>query len=506
MALWLSKLREQRLKERQRAVARRTGAEASAWWARPSVGVLIGALTWLAASLLLYSRHNPAANPAEALVLASSQMLLLFGLLAAVGLVAVLTPALLRDNAKLLLLALASLTTLVPAQLLLHVSAAWPALPRPVAEYLIPMAAAPLLVTVLLGAPAGVAVGIWTTCAASILAGRSLTVAFLGLVATATACVLARHVKRRSQLMRMGLTVGLAELLTLVALIDRPPAEYPTALLQTTACVASGLVAAGGVILLIPLCEALFGVTTSIRLLELTDLGHPLLQRLAFEAPGTYHHSLMVANLAQTAADAIGANGLLARVSAYFHDIGKLTKPGFFTENIRAVDNPHDELTPSMSSLLVMAHVKEGLGLAMLHRLPPPVMDAIRQHHGTGLVAFFHHKAGQQRQAEMQEDGRGAGRQAAVDESHYRYPGPRPISKECGILALADAVEAASRSLDRPTPAHLSDLVDRIVDGRFEDGQLDQCALSLADLAGVKRAFVFCLTNMLHSRVAYPTA
>jgi putative nucleotidyltransferase with HDIG domain len=505
MNVWLSKFREQRLKERQREAARKTSAATVRWWNRSSWSILIGALVWLSASLLLYSHQTE--TPAEftlALTLASSQLLLLFGVLFTAGFLSVLTPDVLRSNARLLLLALISVVTLLPSEVLLYVSSNSPHLPLPVAQYLFPLSAAPLLGTLLLGPAAGTVVGLWSSYAAAILAGRSLTVFILGLVATAVACVMARSVRRRSQLIRIGVMIGLAELLTVVALIDRPAAEFPLALMQSAACIASGLAAAIATILLLPACETLFGLTTNIRLLELSDLGHPLLQRLALEAPGTYHHSLMVANLAQSAAEAIGANSLLARVAAYFHDIGKLTKPNFFTENIQMDLNPHDELAPSMSSLLVMAHVKEGLSLAMLHHLPPPLLDAIQQHHGTGLVAYFHHKAGQQRQTEQQEGGRAARREAVVDESQYRYPGPRPLTKEVGIISLADAVEAASRSLEKPTPGHIRELVDRIVDARIGDGQLGQCDLTLAELSTVKRAFVFCLTNMLHSRVAYP--
>jgi putative nucleotidyltransferase with HDIG domain len=237
--------------------------------------------------------------------------------------------------------------------------------------------------------------------------------------------------------------------------------------------------------------------------MELSDLGHPLLQRLAFEAPGTYHHSLMVANLAQAAADEIGANPILARVGAYFHDIGKLTKPSFFTENIQGAENPHDSLAPSMSALLVMAHVKEGLSLAMLHKLPKAVMDIIQQHHGTGLVAYFHHKAGRQAEASAQQRPGRTGA-VAVDQSPYRYPGPRPVSREASIIMLADAVEAASRSLEKPTPTHIGELVDRLVVNRFESSQLDESTMTLVELARVKQAFVLCLASMLHSRIAYP--
>jgi putative nucleotidyltransferase with HDIG domain len=267
------------------------------------------------------------------------------------------------------------------------------------------------------------------------------------------------------------------------------------------ACLIDGIGSALIVVTVLPLFETLFNLTTNITLLELSDLGQPLLRRLAFEAPGTYHHSLMVANLAQSAADEIGANPILARVGAYFHDIGKLTKPSIFSENIQGLDNPHDSLTPSMSALLVMAHVKEGLSLAMLHRLPQRVVDVIQQHHGTGLAAYFHHKAGRHASDELSF---GKASLRTVDESPYRYPGPRPHGLETTIIMLADAVEAASRSMERPTPAHIDELVDRLVDGRLEDGQLDDSEMTLRELARVKHAFVLCLTSMLHSRIRYP--
>jgi hypothetical protein len=230
-------------------------------------------------------------------------------------------------------------------------------------------------------------------------------------------------------------------------------------------------------------------------------MGNPLLQRLAMEAPGTYHHSIMVANLGAAAAREIGANELLVRVCAYFHDIGKLTKPEFFIENAQYRHNPHDDLAPSMSTLVITSHVKEGLTLAMRHKLPRVVLDGIREHHGTGLVSYFYHRARQQKEAEQSA---GSTRNGDVQEQDFRYPGPRPTTPEMAILSLADSLEAASRSMEKPTASRIENLVSEIIRSKLDDGQLNETRLTLAQLSAIRRSFVFTLTNMLHGRVAYP--
>ncbi len=252
------------------------------------------------------------------------------------------------------------------------------------------------------------------------------------------------------------------------------------------------------VIWLLPLAERITGATSQITLNLLADLGHPLLQRLALEAPGTYHHSLMVANLAQTAADRIGANGLLARVGAYYHDVGKLARARFYIENQMQSGNPHDALPPNISRMIIANHVKEGICLGRLYRLPPPVMRMIAEHHGTSVIRCFHHKA-QARAAE------GAGENdSAAAESHYRYPGPLPADRETTILSLADSVEAASRALAKITPARIESLVSSVIKTKLLDGQLERSALSNAELAFVRQSFCSTLTHLLHGRLAYP--
>ena len=251
-----------------------------------------------------------------------------------------------------------------------------------------------------------------------------------------------------------------------------------------------------------PLLETAFRVTSDLRLLQLTDLSHPLLQRLSLEAPGTYHHSLMVANLAQAAAAEVGANDLLVRVAAYFHDVGKLSKPDFFIENVPYRENPHDDLAPSMSTLVIISHVKEGLGMAMRHKLPQVILDGIQQHHGTSLVSYFYHRALEQLK-EQQPDPR-ATMSGTVEEEQFRYPGPKPQTIEMGILLLADTIEAASRSVQKPSPGNIERMVNELVDDKARDGQLDECGITFSQLAAVRRSFIFSLNNMLHPRIAYP--
>jgi hypothetical protein len=224
-------------------------------------------------------------------------------------------------------------------------------------------------------------------------------------------------------------------------------------------------------------------------------VAHPLLQELVRRAPGTYNHSINVASIAEAAAGAIGANGLLVRVGAYFHDIGKMLKPGYFVENQGEGINQHETLVPAMSTLVIIAHVKDGADLARQHRLPRSIIDFILQHHGTTLVEYFYKRASQQREADPDK--------GKVDEGSYRYPGPKPQTKETCVLMMADAVESASRTLVDPTPSRLESLVYDIAMKRLLDGQFDQCGLTLSELRTVQNSLVKSLTAVYHGRVKY---
>ena len=242
---------------------------------------------------------------------------------------------------------------------------------------------------------------------------------------------------------------------------------------------------------ILPFFEAIFSITTDITLLELSDLNHPLLKRLAFEAPGTYHHSMIVGTLSEAATKAIGGNPLLARVGAYFHDIGKIEIPEYFVENQMGLKSKHEQLTPSMSSIILSSHVKKGRILGEESDVPDNVLNFIEEHHGTMIQSYFYSKAIEMGMDEMSAD-------------KFRYPGPKPQIRETGIAMLADAVEAASRTLDDPKPARINNLIQRIINDRFESGELDECPLTLRDLAKIKEAFSQILIGTFHQRITYP--
>ena len=258
-------------------------------------------------------------------------------------------------------------------------------------------------------------------------------------------------------------------------------------------CLAAGFLVSGS----LPFIEATFGAVTDISLLELGDVSHPLLQELVRRAPGTYNHSISVASIGETAADAIGANGLLVRVGAYFHDIGKMLKPHYFVENMSDGENRHDHLAPAMSTLIIIGHVKDGVDLAEEHGLPKPVVDFIEQHHGTTLVEYFYREAA--RLAEEDPDHR-----TDAEESNFRYPGPKPQTRETAVLMIADAVEGASRTLSEPTPSRIERLVHEIAMRRLLDGQFDECGLTFIELSRIEESLTKSLTAMYHGRVKYP--
>jgi hypothetical protein len=251
--------------------------------------------------------------------------------------------------------------------------------------------------------------------------------------------------------------------------------------------ISAGIITAG----IAPLVEISFRYVTDITLLELSNPDRPLLRRLMLEAPGTYHHSVIVGSLVESAAAEIGANPLLAKVCGYYHDIGKISKPLYFIENQQNCKNKHDKLAPSMSGLILIAHIKNGVEIAKEHKLGQAITDSIRQHHGTSLIKYFYDKAKQLRG----ED--------AVKIDDFRYPGPKPQTREAGLVMLADVVEAASRTLENPTPARIQGLVQNLINKIFSDGQLDNCELTLKDLHKIAKSFNKILNGIHHHRIEY---
>ncbi len=456
-----------------------------------------------AQNLLLLRTHNQkiqsTRDTAEMILdLVGNGLMILVGLIATAIMLRAGNANLIRQVDKLLLMLILSLMTLGAASLLSYLSFHQNLITPSMVPYLVPYALAVLLGGILLGGSAALCLGFWNSFAVAVLLDQSFSVFAMGMLVTVTAASTARNVHRRSSLFRAGLWICAAKMLY-VLLIALMTQQALSGLAVQIACVIiSGVLATVLTLLLIPAFEKLFKITTDITLLELSDMGHPLLQKMAIQAPGTYHHSLMVATLAQNAAEAIGANSLLVRVCAYYHDIGKMAKPEFFTENIQHKENPHDELSPHMSALVISSHVKEGLILAKRHKLPQPILDAIEQHHGNGLISFFYHKA-------KQQAGDGTTTMAdLINESDFRYGGAPAVTPEMAILSLADASEAASRSIEKPTPQKISNMLDEIFAMKIRDGQMDYANLTMAEIKVVKQSFIFSLSNMLHGRIPYP--
>jgi len=383
----------------------------------------------------------------------------------------------------------------------------------------LPFALAPMLHSVLLGRSIGAFSAVYASLIGALLVpeGDVLSYLILSLISGMTGVLVTTQVLKRVHLLKAGLLVGVVTLVLSVILgrmefgavfgprtMDHLQIIGLEALAAIGAGIATALVVGG----LLPLFEGMFQLTTGISWLELSDLNHKLLRRMQLEAPGTFHHSLIVAALAEAAAESIGANAQLCRVCAYFHDVGKLKKPEYFIENQHdGAENPHDSLTPTMSALVIIAHVKDGVDLAVKHKLNPRIIDVIQEHHGDSLVAYFYRKAQEQKKAELEKVEKGLGNPEDlphVEEKNFRYPGPKPRAVESGIISLADSIESASRSLRKPTPAKIRGMIDDIVKSRIDDGQLDECALTLRELSKVKESFAGTLRSMLHSRIDYP--
>lgn len=360
--------------------------------------------------------------------------------------------------------------------------------------YLFPFALGPMLVRIILNSEVALVFSAITAPLMGLMFDNSFTVAIYALLSGVVGAHGVRQCKNRNTLYTAGLKVSVVNFM--LAMAFQIYGENFLSL-QTAYC---GLFALMGGILnaafassTIPLVESLFNYTTDVKLLELANLNTPVLRQLMVRAPGTYHHSVLVGNMVEAAAESIHANPLLARVAAYYHDIGKISKPQYFVENQQGGENRHDKLTPSMSALILISHVKEGAELAREHRLGQPIIDMIRQSHGTALIKFFYGKA-----KEM------AGADQAVEESDFRYPGPKPQTREAGLVLLADAVEAASRTLGEPTPARIQGMVQKIINNIFIDGQLDECELTLKNLHEIAKSFNQVLSGIYHHRIDYP--
>lgn len=380
----------------------------------------------------------------------------------------------------------------------------------------VPYSFAPLLLSVLLGRNHGIFAAIYVSLWGSMICGgNEARFLVMSLISGFIAVFLTLEVRRRSQLIRAGVFVGNATwllamlfgMIPIFQLAQMGTMNWRLVGWESLIAVSSGVITAFLVSGALPIFESAFRITTNVSWLELQDLNHPLLRRMMLEAPGTYQHSLVVAGLAEAGCEAICANATMARVCAYFHDIGKLVKPEYFTENMRHGRNPHDDLAPTMSALIILAHVKEGVDLALTHGLNQEIIDVIQQHHGTSVVFYFYKRAQQQ-----QEDARAGGKIMnireddipEVREESFRYSGPRPQTREGAVIGLADSIESAARSLERVTPQKIDQLITDMIQKRIIDGQLKECDLTMRELEDVAESFRNTLQSMLHSRIAYP--
>jgi len=365
---------------------------------------------------------------------------------------------------------------------------------------------APFLITLVLGTRAGLFTVVQVSMLAALVTDGGFPVLLVSLISGFTAVYFTQNVRKRFDLIKAGVAVGCINLLCAVVLGLVHGRSGQVLGEQALFGISMGIATALLVGAILPVVEWMFQLTTTISWIELADLNHPLLQQMTMEAPGTYHHSLLVANLAESGAKAIGLDATPCRVMAYFHDIGKIIKPEYFTENIPPGANPHENLTPSMSALIIIAHVKEGIDLALKYRLKKQVLDAIQQHHGDSVVSYFHQRALQQ-QRDAREGGKIMNMREEdvpeVSENSFRYPGPKPQTKEIGLLSIADAVEAASRSLEKPTAQRIEDLVNEIVAHKISTHQLDECHLTMNEIRAASEAMSVTLKNMMHTRISY---
>lgn len=404
-------------------------------------------------------------------------------------------PAYINNYNMLLLLGLMIVSTLVIGRffeyLLHNLSKGLGFISVDTAVYGIPVAAGAMLVTLLFDFHTAITFSFSISLLTGYWLGDPLfpIYTFAGSLTAAFSVI---RCKRRSALLRGGFYVALVNsvivLILLLAEGELFTYKTPSALVFAAF---SGIIVSSIVSVLLPLLEYAFKITTDISLLELLDLNQPLMKALMITAPGTYHHSVIVGNLVEAAAEAVGVNPLLARVSSYYHDIGKVKMPDYFVEN-QGGPSRHEGLTPHMSSMIITNHVKEGVDLAKQYKLPQSIIDIIKQHHGSSLITYFYQKAKEQE------------REGGLNEENYRYPGPKPQTRVAALVMLADAVEASSRVLNDPTPSRISALVDKIVNHIFLEGQLDECELTLKDISEIKKRFTYILTGIFHKRIDYP--
>lgn len=363
-------------------------------------------------------------------------------------------------------------------------------------RFMVPMAAGAMLITLLVNPRVGMAYALFNVPLVGMLMEWHLPLLLFCLLSNLAGIYGITTYRQRTALIKAGLVLGVVNAVAVLALqsVVGPGVPISHLLFQMGCGFAGGILVAVVISFLLPLLEWSFNILTDIRLLELSNLNNPLLRRLAVEAPGSYNHSVIVGTLAESAAEAIGANTLFCRVAAYYHDVGKMLKPAYYVENQAEGPSRHDRLTPHMSALIIASHVKEGIELARSYGLPQQVLDIIPQHHGTRKINFFYEKAKKTEKPAVDE----------VRDADFRYPGPKPQSREAAVFMMSDSIEAAARTLDDPSPARFKGLIRRIVSDIVLDDQFSDCDLTFSDLEKAKAAFLRTLCSIYHHRVDYP--
>ncbi|MGG7057074.1 HD family phosphohydrolase [Clostridium nigeriense] len=363
-----------------------------------------------------------------------------------------------------------------------------------VSPYLIPIACGAMLMTILIDYRISLVVNLLNLVFVAIVVSFNAEVIVLSILSVVLGSTALKKVQQRNDIIysTIYITVILAILTLTIGMVSSN--NLKENLIQTgytiLAVLLSGILAVG----LLPFFESIFDVVTNIKLLELSNPNQPLMKKLLMEAPGTYHHSMMVANLAEAATEAVGGNPVIARVGAYYHDIGKTKRPYFFGENQIGRENPHDKITPNLSALIILSHTKDGIEMAKEHNIPKVIQDIIVQHHGTTLVKYFYYKL--KNSSENPDE---------IKEEDFRYTGPIPNTKESGVLMLADSVEASVRSIPEPTKAKIEQMVNNIINDKISSNQLIDCDLTLKDIEVIRQSFLKTLDGIYHHRIEYPT-
>ncbi|MFK3958385.1 HD family phosphohydrolase [Guptibacillus hwajinpoensis] len=399
-------------------------------------------------------------------------------------------------NTNLLILVLIYLSTL----LVLKLSSLMQGIELPGIAYIVPVAVGSMLIKMLFNEQLAIASSfLFGVCAGVFFNGEitgpmNASLAFYVLMSSLSGVFFLGKRNHRSNILKAGLLVSLINIVSVAILLMLKNGQYSGIELSYHFLFAfvSGFLSSMLTLGLMPFFEAGFRIISTTRLIELSNPNHPLLRKILVETPGTYHHSVMVANLSEAACESIGANGLLARVGAYYHDIGKTKRPHFFIENQMNMENPHDKISPYLSKTIIVSHATDGAEMLRKHRLPKEIVDIAEQHHGTTLLKFFYYKASEQSDQQ-------------VSEAEFRYPGPRAQTKEAAVVGIADCIEAAVRSMTKPNPDTIESLVRKIITERLEDGQFDECDLSLRELDIVAKTILETLNGIFHSRIEYPT-